>query len=167
MCSPTSSLLEGRQAPSGFSIARFKNNHHPIAAKLKEIKEILICHFTADSARVDMLNSLLFDIVICERDLIAHCRVEDSLFIPAIEALENQAASAPAPATGDTAPAASTGLDANGDILLTPANATSSPPSPAVFQTKKSPTAFSYPYTPLRPTAATSAPNSTSIQPQA
>lgn len=114
------SLLEGRKAPSGFSIARFKDNHHPIAAKLKEIKEILICHFTADSARVDMLNSLLFDIVICERDLIAHCRVEDSLFIPAIEALENQAASAPAPATGDTAPAASTGLDANGDILLTP-----------------------------------------------
>lgn len=114
------SLLEGRQTPSGFSIARFKDNHHPIAAKLKEIKEILICHFTADSARVDMLNSLLFDIVICERDLIAHCRVEDSLFIPAIEALENQAASAPAPATGDTAPAASTGLDANGDILLTP-----------------------------------------------
>lgn len=114
------SLLEGRQAPSGFSIARFKDNHHPIAAKLKEIKEILICHFTADSARVDILNSLLFDIVICERDLIAHCRVEDSLFIPAIEALENQAASAPAPTTGDTAPAASTGLDANGDILLTP-----------------------------------------------
>lgn len=114
------SLLEGRQTPSGFSIARFKDNHHPIAAKLKEIKEILICHFTADSARVDMLNSLLFDIVICERDLIAHCRVEDSLFIPAIEALENQAASAPAPTTGDTAPAASTGLDANGDILLTP-----------------------------------------------
>lgn len=106
------SLLQGRGTP-GFSISEFRENHHPIAAKLKEIKEILICHFAADSARVDMLNSLLFDIVVCERDLIAHCRVEDELFIPAIEQLE---AALPEEAAEEDAEV----LDANGDVVLTP-----------------------------------------------
>lgn len=112
-------LLSGTNDDS-FSISRFKDNHHPIAAKLKEIKDILICHFTADSARVDMLNSLLFDIVVCERDLITHCLVEDKLFIPAIEALENRIETTNAENDASDEPAGKNVLDANGDILLTP-----------------------------------------------
>ncbi len=100
-----------------FSISRFRDNHRPIETKLKEIKEILICHFTADNARVDMLNSLLFDIVVCERDLIAHCGMEDRLFIPAVERLERHAVAVAA--TEPTDDAAACGLDANGDIALT------------------------------------------------
>ncbi len=109
-------LIAGRNS-AGFSVAEFRDNHHPIAAKLKEIKEILICHFATDSARVDMLNTLLFDIVMCERDLIAHCRVEDELFIPAVERLE-----AALPETDCDIPGAGSPseLDANGDIMLTP-----------------------------------------------
>ena len=115
------SLLEGKH-PSDFSISTFKDNHKPIAEKLNEIKEILICHFTADSARTDLLNSLLFDIVVCERDLITHCEVEDQIFIPAIELLE-------ATVQSDESDESSFNveekhetvekLDANGDILLT------------------------------------------------
>ncbi len=112
-------LLKGNTG-GDFTISNFKDNHHPIAAKLKEIKEILICHFTADSARVDMLNSLLFDIVVCERDLIAHCRVEDKLFIPAIEALENSVESVTTDIENESSPHGGNELDANGDILLTP-----------------------------------------------
>ena len=110
-------LLKGR-APGDFTIAKFRDNHRPIAEKLKEIKEILICHFTADTSRVDILNSLLFDIIVCERDLISHCNMEDKLFIPAVENLENHniALAAEAEHTAED----SAKLDANGDILLTP-----------------------------------------------
>lgn len=111
------SLLKGFRSAS-FSISKFRENHKPIAEKLKEIKEILICHFTADSARVDLLNTLLFDIVICERDLITHCQVEDCLFVPAIELLERKATS-PNDSDDDGNPR-KVDLDDNGDILLTP-----------------------------------------------
>lgn len=115
------SLTQGKR-PGGFNISRFRDNHKPIAEKLNEIKEILICHFTADSARVDLLNSLLFDIVICERDLITHCEVEDFLFIPAIEALEREAKYADNNDVEekDSSKVKEEGLDDNGDILLTP-----------------------------------------------
>ena len=108
-------LLDGRGCDE-FTIGDFKDNHHPIAAKLKEIKDILICHFVADKARVDMLNALLFDIVVCERDLIAHCRVEDELFVPTILELERHVStvvSAAGKSRDDE-------LDEHGDILLTP-----------------------------------------------
>ena len=108
-------LLSGR-ATEGFSRAAFKDNHHPIAAKLKEIKDILVCHFVADKARVDMLNALLFDIVVCERDIMAHCRVEDELFVPTILELEKQV---PCVETADTVDTGSA-LDEHGDIMLTP-----------------------------------------------
>lgn len=110
-------LLQGRR-PAHFRIADFKENHGPIDAKLREIKEILICHYTAETSRTDALNSLLFDVVVCERDLGAHCRVEDMLFIPAVERLESNVCTievVEADNENDTA-----GLDKNGDIVLTP-----------------------------------------------
>lgn len=110
-------LLAGDK-PTDFSISFFRDNHRSIADKLKELKEILICHFTADKGRVDMLNSLLFDIIVCERDLVAHCNVEDSLFIPAVEKIEKDIkpiAPASLPQNTDD-----NSLDEKGDILLTP-----------------------------------------------
>lgn len=110
-------LLEGNR-PTDFSISIFRDNHRSIADKLKELKEILICHFTAEKGRVDMLNSLLFDIIVCERDLVTHCNVEDNLFIPAVEKLEKDIkpiAPVSIPKTSDDST-----LDEKGDILLTP-----------------------------------------------
>lgn len=37
-----------------------------------------------------MLNSALFDIINCEHDLVSHCEVEDKLFVPAVERLEEE-----------------------------------------------------------------------------
>lgn len=110
-------LLAGNK-PTDFSISFFRDNHRSIADKLKELKEILICHFTADKGRVDMLNSLLFDIIICERDLVTHCNVEDCLFIPAVEKLEKNIK----PIIPATVPESEedSSLDEKGDILLTP-----------------------------------------------
>ncbi|MCC8145030.1 MAG: hemerythrin domain-containing protein, partial [Bacteroidales bacterium] len=36
------------------------------------------------------INSVLFDIFSCEKDLASHNAVEDFLFLPAIEELENK-----------------------------------------------------------------------------
>lgn len=111
-------LLEGTER-GAFSIARFRDNHSPIAEKLKELKDLLVCHFTADGERVDLLNTLLFDLVICERDLIAHCLLEDRIFIPAIERLEASRADTVRREQHEEVESKGT-LDDNGDILLTP-----------------------------------------------
>lgn len=115
------SYVEGLLAgtPSAdFRIADFKEHHGPIDAKLKEIKEILICHFTADKSKADMLNSLLFDVVVCERDLVAHCKVEDELFVPAVERLERHIDAMVK--SNEYNDPTSSDLDENGDITLTP-----------------------------------------------
>ncbi len=83
------SLLRGER-PAGFSIAAFEANHKPIASKLHELKDIFICHYSDAGGSIDLLNSTLFDIITCEHDLMSHCRVEDELFIPAVEELEER-----------------------------------------------------------------------------
>ena len=79
-------LMSGR-LPGNFRISRFLANHRPIASKLNELKEVFICHYGGVSG--NMLNSVLYDIVTCENDLLSHCRVEDNLFVPVVQKLEN------------------------------------------------------------------------------
>ncbi|MDE6300594.1 MAG: LuxR C-terminal-related transcriptional regulator [Muribaculaceae bacterium] len=109
-------LIAGNERP-GYRIARFKDTHAPIAEKLREIKDILICHYTSEERNADLMNSLLFDLVICERDLNTHCAVEDHIFVPAVERLESHVTTT-RPAT--VAESDNNSLDANGDIELTP-----------------------------------------------
>ena len=107
-------LIKGEK-PEGFSLATFAETHKPVAEKLKELKEIFICHFHTDGDRVDQFNSVLFDIITTERDIDTHCHVEDSLFVPAVQELENRLD------TKEEDPSKQTPgkLDANGDIELT------------------------------------------------
>lgn len=70
-----------------FSISHFSVNHSHMATKLKELKDIFICHYNQkDNAR---LSATLFDIIICEHDMMSHFEVERNLFVPAVEALED------------------------------------------------------------------------------
>ena len=108
------SLVRGDSHAGGFSISDFRHHHRPISKQLHELKELLICHFTAEPSQVDTLNSLLFDLVICERDLSTHCRVEDDLYIPAVERIEKCGAR-----PGESEVAATQGLTGNGDVALT------------------------------------------------
>lgn len=79
-------LLRG-EVDEDFSIANFSLNHNHMAAKLNELKDIYIYHYKQkENAR---LSATLFDIIICERDLMSHFDVENSLFVPAVERLEN------------------------------------------------------------------------------
>lgn len=80
-------LLEGR-TDNDFRISRFSVNHSHMASKLKELKDIFIYHYAQkDNAR---LSAALFDIIVCERDLMTHFEVENKLFIPAVANLEKE-----------------------------------------------------------------------------
>jgi len=78
-------LLAGRYVED-FDIAKFASRHTHIAPKLKELKDIIV-RYCPEKGN-DLLNSVLFDIMTCERDVHMHCLAEDQLFVPAVEQLE-------------------------------------------------------------------------------
>lgn len=81
------SLLSG-ESDNDFHISDFSGNHSHMATKLKELKDIFIYHYKQkENAR---LSATLSDIIICERDLMSHFEVENRLFIPAVEQLEQR-----------------------------------------------------------------------------
>lgn len=83
------SLLSGERS-ADFKIERFASHHVHIDPKLKELKDIIVRYYPGKGN--DLLNSALFDIINCERDLRLHCQAEDRLFVPAVKALEQSVA---------------------------------------------------------------------------
>ena len=81
-------LLQGR-IEDDYSIMRYASGHTGIEAKLQELKNIIIKYYTP-TEQAELLNSVLFDIFTCETDLRIHCQVEDDIFVPAVEILENE-----------------------------------------------------------------------------
>ncbi len=80
-------LLDG-SITADFSINTFSGHHSPMAAKLKELKDIFIYHYKQkENAR---LSAALLDIIICERDLMSHFDVEDKILLPTVEKLERK-----------------------------------------------------------------------------
>ncbi|MDE6396056.1 MAG: LuxR C-terminal-related transcriptional regulator [Muribaculaceae bacterium] len=113
-------LLAG-QADEKFSIKDFEDSHQPIVGKLAELKELFIGHFTARAGRVDMLNSVLYDLITLEKDLTAHCKMEDSLFVPAVIKLEMKVEDdLEEIRTSQENNIHNDELDEHGDIILTP-----------------------------------------------
>lgn len=98
-------LLRG-VADESFNIRVFLSNHGHIDAKLKELKTIIVRYYPQKEN--DLLNAVLFDIINCEQDLKSHCRVEDRLFVPVVEKLEENATSI---TPADARPAAAAGAD--------------------------------------------------------
>lgn len=81
-------LLDGVN-DGNFNISEFETSHIPLAPKLQELKEIIVSHYKI-SGNEDLLNSTLYDIITCERDLSGHCLVEDNLLVPAVENIVSQ-----------------------------------------------------------------------------
>lgn len=93
-------LLRGEKVGK-FNIANFEASHEPLAPKLQELKEIFIFHYKS-TGNEDLLNVTLYDIIASENDLMNHCRVEDTLLVPAVELLaRNTAEVAPEPESTD------------------------------------------------------------------
>lgn len=80
--------LLNNQLTNNYTIQTFANKHNHIETKLKELKDIIIQYYS--DKENDLLNSVLFDIINCEQDLNSHCSVEEQLFIPAVEKLEQE-----------------------------------------------------------------------------
>lgn len=78
-------LLAG-ETDESFDLDGYSANHTDMADKLNELKEIIIGHYRR--AGNDILNSFLYDIINCQADLISHCRVENTLLVPAVREME-------------------------------------------------------------------------------
>ncbi len=81
------SLLAGKPDPE-FTISEYSSSHDDSVTKLNELKDIFIYHFK--QGENIKLSQALFDIIVCEKDIISHFDVESRLFIPAVERLENE-----------------------------------------------------------------------------
>jgi len=86
------SLLQGH-IDGDYSVSVFASGHHSIHNKLKELKDIIIRYLPQKEN--NLLNAVLFDIINCEQDLIAHCLVEDKLFVPVALKAEAEVESRP------------------------------------------------------------------------
>lgn len=82
------SRLEERNIKEGeFPEGLFTDRHEDVAKKLKELKDIIVRYYPRRNS--DIINSALCDIINCEKEILAHCGIEDSLFEPAVKLLES------------------------------------------------------------------------------
>lgn len=79
-------LLDMGKKPDGVTLSGYVANHEPMSDKLRELKDIFIYHYAHKDN--DMLSSVLFDIILCERDLATHFDVENRLLVPLVSSLE-------------------------------------------------------------------------------
>lgn len=69
-----------------YAISIFAGRHAPIGDKLKELKDIIIRYYPENNNY--LLNEVLLDLIACEQDLTSHCMIEDRLFVPAVQLIE-------------------------------------------------------------------------------
>lgn len=81
-------LLKGHRTGE-YTISQFARGHSSIDVKLQELKNIIIKYY-APTEQAELLNNVLYDIFTCERDLRIHCQVEDDIFVPAVQILEEK-----------------------------------------------------------------------------
>ena len=81
-------LLQGEDT-GRYNIGVFVARHNQIETKLTELKNIIVKYYPS-RANNNLLNTVLFDIYSCEKDLCSHCRVEDYMFVPLIAELEKK-----------------------------------------------------------------------------
>ena len=80
--------LSHGETDGNFNINRYSENHDHAAAKLNELKDLFIYHYSQKEN--PRLSETLFDIVMCEKDLISHFEIESKLFVPEVARLENE-----------------------------------------------------------------------------
>ena len=80
-----SDLLDNRAIADSCPSGLFTDRHDDVARKLQELKNIIIGFVPQRDS--NLMNSALIDIITCEKEIIAHCAVEDILFEPAVKKL--------------------------------------------------------------------------------
>ena len=79
--------LQSGNIDSDFRIGSYSVDHEPMAEKLNDLKDIFIYHYKHSAN--PHLSSALFDIIMCERDLMTHFDVENKVLLPLVEKLES------------------------------------------------------------------------------
>ncbi len=79
-------LSEGKSVKH-FSLKHYSANHTDMADKLNELKDIIIRHYRRNDDS-HLLNTVLYDIINTQNDLISHCSIENNLLVPAVYRLE-------------------------------------------------------------------------------
>lgn len=82
-----SQLIKG-DITNPFRISSYSESHDHTVAKLNELKDLFIYHFRQKENI--KLTTALFDIIVCEKDMMTHFEVESKLFIPLVVNLEKQ-----------------------------------------------------------------------------
>lgn len=82
-----SQLIKG-DITNPFRISSYSESHDHTVAKLNELKDLFIYHFRQKENI--KLTTALFDIIVCEKDMMTHFEVESKLFIPLVANLEKQ-----------------------------------------------------------------------------
>lgn len=83
---PYARNLEKGERDTNYSISIFMKKHDQVELKITELKNLLIRYFPASSGYE--LNNVLNDIFSSEYELAAHNLIEDDIFVPYIEMLE-------------------------------------------------------------------------------
>lgn len=82
------SLVEGTERLSSYSIDIFSKRHDKVEAKISELKNILIKYYPDGNGYE--LTAVLHEIFATEEDLATHNYVEDYLFVPLIRQMEHK-----------------------------------------------------------------------------
>ena len=79
-------LVEGK-TPINYTIKSFLKKHKNVDQKITELKNILIKYYKGEHNY--LMNSVLINLVISEKDIYSHGQIEDSLFVPTVSYLES------------------------------------------------------------------------------
>lgn len=80
-------LLKG-VITENFKITDFSLDHDHMAAKLNDLKELFIYKYPQKNN--EMINTALIHLMLCEKDLIQHCDIENHLLFPQVEKIERE-----------------------------------------------------------------------------
>lgn len=80
--------LLGGEKDESYRISRFSVDHDHMGQLLNELKDIFIYHYSQKGNA--LLSAVLFDIINLEKDLMSHFEIENHLFIPAVEKIEQK-----------------------------------------------------------------------------
>lgn len=81
--------LLGGERKAGYDIETFSKHHDQTSEKLKELKSVIIKYLPSDPLQSNLLTATLYDLYNLEESLALHANVEEAIFIPAIQELEN------------------------------------------------------------------------------
>ncbi|MCM1290542.1 MAG: LuxR C-terminal-related transcriptional regulator [Prevotella sp.] len=71
-----------------FQISDFSSSHNHMASKIDDLKELFIYKFKQKNNEI--INTALIHLMLCGKELVQHCEIENHLLFPQVEKLEKE-----------------------------------------------------------------------------